>query len=48
MMVANLRKILRKHGVAHRDQKAVIKRHAPWFGKPIYKVLQTKSESQAG
>jgi glycosyltransferase involved in cell wall biosynthesis len=48
MMVANLRKILRKHGVGHREQQMVIKRHASWFGKPIYKVMQKKSESQAG
>jgi glycosyltransferase involved in cell wall biosynthesis len=45
IMVANLRKILRKHGVEHREQKALIKRHARWFGKPIYKVMKSKPES---
>jgi len=45
MMVANLRKILRKHGVGHREQELLIKRHAPWFGKPIYEAMKDKSES---
>jgi glycosyltransferase involved in cell wall biosynthesis len=48
VMVANLRKILRKHGVEHREEEAIIKRHAPWFGKPIYKVMKSESELNTG
>lgn len=35
----NLEKILRKHKVSERDAQDIIKRHARWFGKPIYKVM---------
>lgn len=37
--VKNLRKILRKHNVGERDAEEIVKRHAKWYGKPIYKVM---------
>src|ERR1700722_3554744 len=38
LMLANLRKILRKHAVEDEAAREIIKRHAPWYGMPIYRV----------
>jgi GT2 family glycosyltransferase len=38
-MVANLTRILRKHGVDGLAAQRIIDQHARWYGKPIYKVL---------
>jgi glycosyltransferase involved in cell wall biosynthesis len=35
----NLRKILQKHMVSEPEMRPIIKRHARWFGQPIYKVM---------
>jgi len=37
--IRNLEKILRKHKVSEGDAQEIIERHARWFGKPIYKVM---------
>jgi glycosyltransferase involved in cell wall biosynthesis len=39
-MLGNLRKILRKHGVPEADTPEIIARHAPWYGRPIYQVME--------
>jgi glycosyltransferase involved in cell wall biosynthesis len=38
-MVENLKKILRKHGVTDEQAYDIVKRHARWYGKPIYEVM---------
>jgi glycosyltransferase involved in cell wall biosynthesis len=42
-LLANLRKILRKHGVHEADTPEIIARHAPWYGTPIYRVVEERS-----
>ena len=37
--VENLRKILRKHGVTDEQAIDIVKRHARWYGKPMYQVI---------
>jgi len=37
--VTNLKKILRKHGIADEQAVDIIKRHARWYGKPMYQVM---------
>jgi len=39
LMVANLKKILRKHGITDEQAVDVVKRHARWYGKPMYQVM---------
>jgi hypothetical protein len=39
VMGENFKKILHKHGVADEQAVDIIKRHARWFGKPIYQVM---------
>jgi GT2 family glycosyltransferase len=36
---ANLRKILRKHGIPDSEAPDIIEQHARWFGRPVYQVL---------
>jgi glycosyltransferase involved in cell wall biosynthesis len=38
-MLENLQKILRKHGVTEEQTPDILRRHAPWYGKPIYEVM---------
>jgi glycosyltransferase involved in cell wall biosynthesis/GT2 family glycosyltransferase len=40
LMLLNLRKILRKHGIGNGAEHEIIKEHAPWYGRPAYQVLQ--------
>jgi glycosyltransferase involved in cell wall biosynthesis len=44
--LANLEKILRKHGVSDADHARIVSEHAPWFGRPIYQVMQDQQRSQ--
>jgi GT2 family glycosyltransferase len=37
--VANLQKILRKHGMTDEQSVDIVKRHARWYGRPMYQVL---------
>ena len=37
--VANLKKILRKHGIADEQAVDIVNRHARWYGKPMYQVM---------
>jgi hypothetical protein len=39
LAVANLKKILRKHGIAAEQAVDIVKRHARWYGKPQYQVM---------
>jgi glycosyltransferase involved in cell wall biosynthesis len=39
LAVANLKKILRKHGIADVQAVDIVKRHARWYGKPMYQVI---------
>ena len=41
-LVENLRKILRKHGVWDADAAEIISRHAPWYGRPMYQVIEER------
>jgi glycosyltransferase involved in cell wall biosynthesis len=38
LQLANLKKILRKHGVTDEQAVDIVKRHARWYGKPMYQV----------
>lgn len=42
LMLANLRKILRKHRIAQDEEHEIIARHAPWYGKPAYQALRQR------
>jgi glycosyltransferase involved in cell wall biosynthesis len=35
----NLLKILRKHGVPDYEVPAIVQKHAKWYGRPVYQVL---------
>jgi glycosyltransferase involved in cell wall biosynthesis len=37
--VANLRKILRKHGISDEQAVDIVNRHARWYGKPMHQVM---------
>lgn len=37
--VSNLKKILHKHGIADHRAEEIIDRHAKWYGKPRYQVM---------
>jgi GT2 family glycosyltransferase len=37
--VENLKKILRKHGIIDEQAIDIVKRHARWYGKPMYQVM---------
>jgi GT2 family glycosyltransferase len=37
--VANLRKILLKHGITGEQAVDIVKRHARWYGRPMYQVM---------
>jgi GT2 family glycosyltransferase len=37
--VENLKKILHKHGINEEQAVDIIKRHARWYGKPMYQVM---------
>lgn len=37
--VANLRKILLKHGITDEQAVDIVKRHARWYGRPMYQVM---------
>jgi len=37
--VANLKKILRKHGITDEQAVDIVKRYARWYGKPMYQVM---------
>jgi glycosyltransferase involved in cell wall biosynthesis len=41
-LVENLWKILRKHGVWDADAAEIISRHAPWYGRPMYQVIEER------
>jgi Glycosyl transferase family 2 len=41
-LVENLWKILRKHGVGDADAAEIISRHAPWYGRPMYQVIEER------
>ena len=45
LMLGNLQKILRKHGICEADAEEIISRHAPWFGRPIYRVMEERFPS---
>jgi hypothetical protein len=38
--IANLRKILVKHGIADEQAVDILKRHARWCGRPMYQVIR--------
>jgi glycosyltransferase involved in cell wall biosynthesis len=38
-MTENLKKILRKHGVPAKQVPNIVRRHARWYGRPIYSVI---------
>jgi GT2 family glycosyltransferase len=37
--VENLKKILRKHGMTDKEAVDIVERHAKWYGKPMYQVI---------
>jgi glycosyltransferase involved in cell wall biosynthesis len=37
--VENLQKILRKHGINEEQGGDIVKRHARWYGRPMYQVM---------
>ena len=42
LMICNLRKILRKHGVGGSEADRILDHHAPWFGQPVYRILNKR------
>ena len=37
-----VKRIFRKHGVPEAEAREIIKRHARWYGRPLYKVYQDR------
>jgi glycosyltransferase involved in cell wall biosynthesis len=42
-MLRNFKKILRKHKVRKEEAEKIINLHAPWFGRPMYQVIQARA-----
>jgi glycosyltransferase involved in cell wall biosynthesis len=45
LMLANLRKILRKHRILQDNETEIIARHVPWYCKPIYQAMSQRSQT---
>jgi hypothetical protein len=43
----NLEKILRKHRVSEQEIPEIVRRHARWFGRPIYEVMNLSDQALA-